>query len=88
MLSQGSIDAKNRLSLESSTPLPTNGHRGCSWQMHARTVVPAGHRIGIVIVTNHDGYVAVDTAASGIALNLSLGVSKVVLPVVGGVVVT
>jgi X-Pro dipeptidyl-peptidase len=87
MLSKGAIDAKNRLSLESPTPLPTNGTADVSWRLHPRdALIPAGHRIGIVIVTNHNGYIGRDTGASGIALNLSLGVSKVVLPIVGGVV--
>ena len=87
MLTKGAIDAKNRLSLESPTPLPTDGTAEVSWRLHPRdALIPAGHRIGIVIVTNHNGYIGRDTGASGIALNLSLGVSKVVLPIVGGVV--
>ncbi|MDT7783399.1 MAG: X-Pro dipeptidyl-peptidase [Pseudonocardiales bacterium] len=89
MLTRGSIDAKNRTSLEISTPLPTNGTVDVSWRLHTRdALIPAGHRIGIVIVTNHSGYVATDTGAAGIALNVSLGVSKVVLPIVGGAVIT
>ncbi|RAS67093.1 hypothetical protein C8D87_103432 [Lentzea atacamensis] len=51
-------------------------------------VIPAGHRIGVVIVTNHGGYVNQDTGANGIALQVSLGASKVVLPIVGGAVIT
>ncbi|MGW6932741.1 CocE/NonD family hydrolase [Lentzea sp. NPDC054927] len=89
MLTKGAIDAKNRLSLESSTPLPTDGTADVTWKLHARdALIPAGHRIGIMLVTNHNGYIAKDTGASGIALNVSLGVSKVVLPIVGGVVLT
>ncbi|HUQ55796.1 CocE/NonD family hydrolase [Lentzea sp.] len=89
MLTKGAIDAKNRLSLESATPLPTNATTDVTWKLHARdALIPAGHRIGIVIVTNHSAYIARDTGSSGIALDLSLGVSKVVLPVVGGAVVT
>ncbi|MFI6096358.1 CocE/NonD family hydrolase [Lentzea sp. NPDC051213] len=89
MLTRGAIDAKNRLSLESSTPLPTDETADVSWRMHARdALIPAGHRIGIVIVTNHSGYIGPDSGANGIALNVSLGVSKVVLPIVGGVVTT
>ncbi|WP_086664825.1 CocE/NonD family hydrolase C-terminal non-catalytic domain-containing protein, partial [Lentzea kentuckyensis] len=85
MLTKGAIDAKNRLSLESPTPLPTDGTADVTWKLHPRdALIPAGHRIGIVIVTNHNGYISKDTGASGIALNLSLGVSKVVLPIVGG----
>ncbi|MFD4676074.1 CocE/NonD family hydrolase [Lentzea sp. NPDC058450] len=88
MLTKGAIDTKNRLSLESSTPLPTNGTTAdVTWKLHARdALIPAGHRIGIVLVTNHSGYIATDTGASGIALNVSLGVSKVVLPIVGGAI--
>jgi X-Pro dipeptidyl-peptidase len=89
MLTKGAIDAKNRLSLESGTPLPTSGTADVTWKLHARdALIPAGHRIGIVIVTNHNAYITKDTGASGIALDLSLGVSKVVLPIVGGVVRT
>ncbi|MFS8096735.1 CocE/NonD family hydrolase [Lentzea alba] len=89
MLTRGSIDAKNRQSLESSVPLPTNGSADVSWRLHARdALIPAGHRIGIVIVTNHSGYVATDTGAAGISLDVSLGASSVVLPIVGGVVIT
>ncbi|NGY63613.1 CocE/NonD family hydrolase [Lentzea sp. NEAU-D13] len=85
MLTKGAIDAKNRLSLESPTPVPTDGTAEVSWRLHPRdALIPAGHRIGIVIVTNHNGYIGRDTGASGIALNLSLGVSKVALPIVGG----
>ncbi|GLY47380.1 CocE/NonD family hydrolase [Lentzea sp. NBRC 102530] len=88
MLTKGAIDTKNRSSLESATPLPTNGTTvDVTWKLHARdAMVPAGHRIGIVLVTNHSGYIATDTGASGIALNVSLGVSKVVLPIVGGAI--
>jgi X-Pro dipeptidyl-peptidase len=89
MLTRGAIDAKNRSSLESPTPLPTNGTVDVSWRLHARdALIPAGHRIGIVIVTNHSGYIGADTGANGIALTVSLGTSKVVLPIVGGVVHT
>ncbi|WP_394619821.1 CocE/NonD family hydrolase [Lentzea sp. JNUCC 0626] len=88
MLTKGAIDAKNRSSLETATPLPTNGTTvDVTWKLHARdAMIPAGHRIGIVLVTNHSGYIATDTGASGIALNVSLGVSKVVLPIVGGAI--
>lgn len=83
MLSRGSIDAKNRNSLESTTPLPTNGSVDVTWRMHPKDfVIPTGHRIGIVIVANHSGYIGTDSSAN--SLTLSLGVSKVVLPVVGG----
>jgi X-Pro dipeptidyl-peptidase len=89
LLTRGAIDAKNRSSLETSTPLPTNTTADVSWRMHARdALIPAGHRIGIVIVTNHGQYVATDTGANGISLNVSLGVSRVVLPIVGGAVNT
>ncbi|SDJ07527.1 X-Pro dipeptidyl-peptidase [Lentzea albidocapillata subsp. violacea] len=86
MLTKGAVDAKNRLSLETATPLPTNGSTAdVTWKLHARdALIPAGHRIGIVLVTNHSAYITVDTAASGVSLNVSLGVSKVVLPIVGG----
>lgn len=86
MLTKGAVDAKNRLSLESATPLPTNGTTAdVTWKLHARdALIPAGHRIGIVLVTNHSAYLATDTAASGVSLTVSLGVSKVVLPIVGG----
>jgi len=87
LLTRGAIDTKNRGSLESSVALPTDTAVDVTWRMHAHdAVIPAGHRIGIVIVTNHSGYIGTDTAANGIAVDLSLGVSKVVLPVVGGVV--
>ncbi|GLZ35288.1 Xaa-Pro dipeptidyl-peptidase [Lentzea sp. NBRC 105346] len=89
MLSRGAIDAKNRESLEAPIPLPANGTVDVTWRMHAKdAVIPAGHRIGIVIVTNHSGYIGRDTGAAGLALDLSLGISKAVLPVVGGVVTT
>ncbi|WP_186762663.1 CocE/NonD family hydrolase [Lentzea tibetensis] len=89
MLSKGTIDAKNRNSLEVATPVPTGGTVDVTWRMHPKDfVIPAGHRIGIVIVTNHTGYVGADSAAAGGLLNVSLGVSKVVLPVVGGAVIT
>lgn len=89
LLTRGAIDAKNRSSLETSTPLPTTTTADVSWRMHARdALIPAGHRIGVVIVTNHGQYVATDTGANGISLNVSLGVSNVVLPIVGGAVIT
>ncbi|NKE61140.1 CocE/NonD family hydrolase [Lentzea sp. PSKA42] len=89
MLSRGAIDAKNRLSLESPTPLPTNATADVGWRLHARdALIPAGHRIGIVIVTNHSGYIGPDTSANGISLNVSLDGSKVMLPIVGGAVIT
>ncbi|GGU13059.1 CocE/NonD family hydrolase [Lentzea flava] len=89
LLTRGAIDAKNRESLESAVPLPTNATADVSWRLHARdAVIPAGHRIGIVVVTNHGGYISQDTGANGIGIDVSLGVSKVVLPVVGGAVIT
>lgn len=89
MLTRGAVDAKNRESLESSIPLPINATADVTWRLHARdAVIPAGHRIGIVIVTNHGGYIGQDTGANGISLNVSLGASKVVLPIVGGAVLT
>ncbi|ANZ41009.1 hypothetical protein BBK82_38555 [Lentzea guizhouensis] len=85
MLTKGSIDTKNRGSLESSAALPLNTAVDVTWKLHARdAVIPAGHRIGIVLVTNHSGYIGVDTGSAGISVNVSLGVSKVVLPIVGG----
>ncbi|MFD5827449.1 CocE/NonD family hydrolase [Lentzea sp. NPDC060358] len=89
MLTKGAIDAKNRSSLESGTSLPTGQAVDVTWKLHPRdALVPAGHRIGIVLVTNHSSYIARDGGSSGIALDVSLGASKVVLPIVGGAVVT
>ncbi|MEU7476699.1 CocE/NonD family hydrolase [Lentzea sp. NPDC042327] len=89
MLTKGAIDTKNRNSLETATPLPTGTAVDVTWKLHARdAVIPAGHRIGIVLVTNHSGYIGTDTGSSGISIAVSLGVSKVVLPVVGGTIST
>ncbi|SDF76349.1 X-Pro dipeptidyl-peptidase [Lentzea fradiae] len=89
MLTKGAIDAKNRSSLESAAPLPTTGTADVTWKLHARdALIPAGHRIGIVLVTHHSAYITTDTAARGVTLDVSLGVSKVVLPIVGGAVHT
>ncbi|MFD9699897.1 CocE/NonD family hydrolase [Lentzea sp. NPDC059081] len=89
MLTKGAIDAKNRSSLETGTSLPTGQAVDVTWKLHPRdALIPAGHRIGIVLVTNHSSYIARDTGSSGIALDVSLGLSKVVLPIVGGAVAT
>lgn len=89
VLTRGAIDAKNRASLETASPLPTTGTADVPWKLHARdALIPAGHRIGVVIVTQHSSYITTDTEARGVVLDVSLGVSKVVLPIVGGVVHT
>jgi X-Pro dipeptidyl-peptidase len=85
VITRGSIDLKNRSSLTAGSPLPTNQSVTASWDLHPKDyVVAAGHRIGLVLMSNDRSYIAVDTAARG--LTVTLAPSSLDLPVVGGVV--
>lgn len=83
VITRGAIDLKNRSSLSSGTPLVPGQTYTASWKLHGKDyVVPAGHRIGLVLMGNDRTYISVDQAAG--ALTVSLDGSSLDIPVVGG----
>jgi X-Pro dipeptidyl-peptidase len=83
IVSRGSIDTKNRYSLQFARPLEPGQRYLITWTMHATDYVfAAGHRIGLVLVANDVDYVTPDP--SGATIQLTTTVSGVTLPVVGG----
>jgi X-Pro dipeptidyl-peptidase len=79
IITRGSIDAKNRYSLTSQTPLQPGRTYTITWQLHATDyVIPAGHHIGLAIVANDNEYIAGDPAAGTVTIDL--GPSNIVLP--------
>jgi X-Pro dipeptidyl-peptidase len=85
VITRGSIDLKNRGSLTAGSPLPTTSSVTASWDLHPKDyVVAAGHRIGLVLMSNDRTYITVDPAARG--LTVTLAPSSLDLPVVGGTV--
>ncbi|RSM78562.1 Xaa-Pro dipeptidyl-peptidase [Kibdelosporangium aridum] len=83
VITRGAIDLKNRASLTSGTPLVPGQTYTASWELHGKDyVVPAGHRIGLVLMANDRTYISVDQGAG--ALTVSLDGSSLDIPVVGG----
>lgn len=83
VITRGAIDLKNHSSRTSGTPLVPGQDYAASWELHGKDyVVPAGHRIGLVLMANDRSYISADQAAG--ALTVSLDGSSVDIPVVGG----
>jgi X-Pro dipeptidyl-peptidase len=71
IVSLGSIDVKNRLSTVTSTPLTPGETYEVDWELQpVEYVVPAGHRVGLVLLANMKFYVALDSLAAGVSVRL------------------
>ncbi|WP_175649156.1 CocE/NonD family hydrolase [Micromonospora avicenniae] len=90
VLAWGHIDVKNSPDLRRSQPLTPGKQYNVKWKtLPSEHVIPAGHRIGLVITGNYDANPssnrpARDTAAIGSEITVYLNGSTVTLPVVGG----
>lgn len=83
LISRGAIDAKNHRSLRFGRPLELFHDYSAGWEMHPHDyIVPAGHRIGLVLMANNRSYIETDAGAGEVTVYLDD--SRVVLPVVGG----
>jgi X-Pro dipeptidyl-peptidase len=83
VITRGSLDLKNHSSATSGTPLVPGQSYKATWELHGKDyVIPAGHRIGLVLMSNDRSYITVDQAAG--ALTVALDGSSLDIPVVGG----
>ncbi|MBP2477153.1 X-Pro dipeptidyl-peptidase [Crossiella equi] len=83
VVTKGSIDVKNHASLQQGTALTPGQSYRVRFELHPKDYVfPAGHRIGVALVTNLSSYVSVDAAARGVRVDLAN--SSIDLPLVGG----
>lgn len=89
VLAWGHIDAKNATDLRRSTPLEPGKRYNVRWStLPTEHVIPAGHRIGVVITGNYNASPSTlrparDQAALGTEVTVHLNGSELVLPVVG-----
>ncbi len=85
-VSKGILDALNRNSVTTGTPLTPGAFDTFSFPMLPQDYTfPAGHQIGLVVIGNFSGYSEATggfTAAANITLSLKS--SRIVLPIVGG----
>ena len=85
-VSKGILDAGNRDSLFTPTPLVAGQPDELAFPLLPNDYVfPAGHQIGVILVSNYSGYGATtNTTAPTAQVTVDTRLSKVVLPVVGG----
>ena len=90
VITRGHIDAKNNVDLRWQEPLIPGQAYNVRWDMQPHDyIVPAGHRIGLIIVGNYrasigENNVLRDRLAEGREIRLHLTNSRLTLPVVGG----
>jgi X-Pro dipeptidyl-peptidase len=83
-VAKGILDAVNRDSIETPTPLVAGQAYDFTWDLLPNDYTfPAGHRIGIVIVGSYSGFSS-QTDSSGATITLDLQQSRISLPIVGG----
>ncbi len=81
-VSRGVLDSSNRLSLRTMAPVTVDQkHQFTFPSMSTEHVFEAGHRIGIVLLTNLAGYTA---ETRGTTVTVDTRTSKVTLPLHGG----
>ena len=82
-ISRGILDSANRTSLRTSEPVTIGDQTRFAWPLVPQDyVIPAGHRLGIVLTGNSSGFGVFGTP--GATFTLDAKASKVTLPVVGG----
>ena len=90
VLAWGHIDAKNFADLRQGQPLVPGDEYNVNWNtLPSDHIIPAGHRIGVVITGNYRASPssvrpARDSSAIGSEITVYLNGSRVTLPVVGG----
>jgi X-Pro dipeptidyl-peptidase len=90
VLAWGHIDAKNYADLRFSQSLVPGEEYNVSWKtLPSDHIIPAGHRIGVVITGNYNASPSTnrparDAAAIGGEVTVYLNGSRLTLPVVGG----
>jgi X-Pro dipeptidyl-peptidase len=90
VLAWGHIDAKNHADLRFGKALKPGSVTNVRWDTFPSDhVIPAGHRIGLVITGNYNASPSSnrpsrDNAALGAEITVRLGQSSLILPVVGG----
>jgi X-Pro dipeptidyl-peptidase len=90
VITRGHIDGKNNVDLRWSSPLVPGETYNITWDLQPHDyVIPAGHRIGLIIVGNYRAVIGEynvirDSLAEGHPISLHLNNSRLELPVVGG----
>ncbi|HET9516324.1 MAG TPA: CocE/NonD family hydrolase [Actinoplanes sp.] len=83
VVTRGSLDAKNRNSLTTGTPLvPGEQATGTVLLEPEDHIFPAGSKIGVILTGNLSDFVYPDPEAGRVSV--ALGASRVVLPLTGG----
>lgn len=83
LVTQGSIDVKNRTSIRMASPLTPGEAYDVEWELLPTDYVfPKGHRIGVVVTANDSTFINVDSRAHKV--DISLAQSRVLLPVASG----
>jgi hypothetical protein len=85
-VAKGILDAENRDSVSVGAPLVAGEEYEFSFPLLPNDYVfPAGHRVGVVVVSNYRGYTETTDASSPTAVvTVDTHLSKIVLPIVGG----
>lgn len=84
-LSRGALDSSNRVSLIEGEAIPVTPDTPTAFAFPLEPydqIIPAGHRIGVIVTTNLSGYHLTGTASPHVTLDTT--VSRILLPVVGG----
>lgn len=85
IVSRGWLDAENRKSLTAEQPLEPGKRYRFEWDLLPHDYVfDAGHRIAVVVAASDDSFITSDARARGADVTVSLGESRVQLPIVGG----
>jgi X-Pro dipeptidyl-peptidase len=90
VITRGSVDGKNNVDLRWSDPLEPGKAYNIRWDLQPHDyIVPAGHRIGLVLVGNYratigENNVVRDAQAEGREITIHLGNTALTLPIVGG----
>lgn len=83
-VAKGILDAMNRDSVSSPTPLVPDQPGDFTWDLLPNDYTfPAGHQIGVVIVGSYSGFSS-QTDPSGATITLDLQASRITLPILGG----
>jgi X-Pro dipeptidyl-peptidase len=83
MVTRGWTDVQNRKSIRRSTPIQQGRKYTFTWKLEPDDYVfPAGHRVGLVVVSTDQQYTV--RPAPGTRLTLDPSRSSVTLPIVGG----